>query len=130
MFIKQVIIKAGVGGIMLKKFQLSCVLVLSTYILLALLSFVANGKFDIEFLGKWGLLSGFLLLIGTLPFFKTTYFGGRGLMGSQTPEIPPDEHLNNNIHQLNEKIIEKDKRYQDVLTLAGIVIIVLSLIML
>ncbi|MRH43544.1 hypothetical protein GH741_12725 [Aquibacillus halophilus] len=118
---------------MRKIIQVSLTIVVFNYVLLTVLSFVFTSNFELDFIGKWGLLSGFLLLIGALPFFKVAYFGGRGIMGVQTPEIPPDEHLHHKVHSQhekeNEKEIEKNRKYQDMLTIAGITIIVLSILM-
>lgn len=116
-----------------KKLKISIIIVASNYILLAFLSFVSELKFDTDFIGKWGLLSGFLLLLGALPLYKMVYFGGRGIIGSQSPEIPPDEHLHQKLHNQYEKEnkskIKKDSKHQDVLTISGITIILISLFM-
>jgi hypothetical protein len=78
----------------------------------------------------WGLLTGIIMLIGALPLHKITYFGGRGIIDSQTPEIPPTEHLHHKIHKQYEKEqtneIDK-KKIQDVLSIAGVLTIIVSI---
>jgi len=84
---------------MLKKWKLSVILILGTYFFLTILSFLMFTTMDTDFIGEWGLLSGFLLLLVALPLHKLTYFGGRGIVGSQSPEIPSDEPLHQKLHQ-------------------------------
>jgi hypothetical protein len=111
---------------MRKKWQAAFLLVFVIFVFLTLLTFVFNGTFHHEFLGKWGALSGFLLLLAALPFHSIVFFGGRGAMGSQSPEIPPDEHLNREIHKHNQT----DRKFQDVLAFAGLTVILISFFLL
>lgn len=56
----------------------------------------------LKLFGMWGLLTGFIKVIGALTLHKVIFFGGRGIKGSQTPEIPPDEHLHHKMHKQYE----------------------------
>ncbi|WP_167834059.1 hypothetical protein [Mesobacillus selenatarsenatis] len=118
---------------MLEKFKISFFIVVGSYALLVLASYLFNGEFDTSIIGMWGLILGLLMLIAALPLHKIVFFGGRGIMGVQSPEIPGDEHLHNKIHKSYEKEhkeeISINRPLQDVLSLAGIIIILISLFM-
>jgi hypothetical protein len=47
-------------------------------------------------------------------------------MGSQSPEIPPDEHLHREIHKPNQT----DRKFQDTLAFAGLTVILISFFLL
>ncbi|ESU33342.1 hypothetical protein G3A_06585 [Bacillus sp. 17376] len=115
---------------MSRRLKLSFYIVVSSYAALSLIVFLMTGKLDGSMVGTWGLLLGFLLLIAALPFHKIFYFGGRGLMGVQSPEIPGDEHLHHKIHKQYEKeqIGQNQAISQrlDVLTIAGISMIIIG----
>ncbi|WP_138416374.1 hypothetical protein [Aquibacillus sediminis] len=109
-----------------KKLSYSIGIVAVLFLLLIVASILVQSTIAASFIGKWGLLLGFALLLVALPLYKVIYFGGRGLVGSQTPEIPADEHL----HQQTHRYYEKDRKpnlYQDVCTIAGILMIVISI---
>lgn len=115
----------------MNKVIIALIIAVADYILLLILSLIFYSEIEADFIGMWGLITGFIMLIGALPLHKITYFGGRGIMGSQTPEIPPDEHLHHKIHKQYEKEqkneIDKNKKFQDVLTIAGVLIIIVSI---
>ncbi|MBA2176060.1 hypothetical protein H0266_14280 [Halobacillus locisalis] len=110
---------------MLKRMQSILLIVSLNYLLLTVLSLIFNSRISMEFLGNWGLLTGLVILISALPLHKVVYYGGRGMAGSQTPEIPPDEHI-------HEKVKKKSKRsgdfnrFQDSLTISGVIVLVIS----
>jgi hypothetical protein len=115
---------------MKRRLKLSLYIVVGSYAAFSLILFLMIGKFDKSIVGMWGLLLGFILLIAALPFHKIIYFGGRGLMGVQSPEIPGDEHLHHKIHQQSEKEQigqnQGSSQREDVLTIAGITIILIA----
>ncbi|MBT2695689.1 hypothetical protein [Bacillus sp. ISL-55] len=115
---------------MKKRLKLSFYIVAGSYTALFLISFLMLGKFDGNMVGICGFILGFILLFAALPFHKLVYFGGRGLMGVQSPEIPGDEHLHHKIHKQYEKEQigqnQGSSQRQDVLTIAGISIILIA----
>ncbi|GAM12356.1 hypothetical protein [Mesobacillus selenatarsenatis] len=115
---------------MKRSLKLSFYIVIGSYAALFLILFLMIGKFDGNMVGIWGLILGFILLFAALPFHKLVYFGGRGLMGVQAPEIPGDEHLHHKIHKQYEKeqIVKNQgsSQRQDILTIAGISIILIA----
>lgn len=115
---------------MMGRLKLSFYIVVGSYAALFLILFLMIGKFDGNMVGIWGLILGFILLFAALPFHKIVYFGGRGLMGAQSPEIPGDEHLYHKIHkQYDKEQIGQNQgssQRQDVLTIAGISIILIA----
>ena len=117
---------------MLKVLKISFLLVIVSYMLLLLFCYLFIGRLDGGIIGMWGLLLGFLLLFAALPFHKIVFFGGRGVMGVQSPEIPHDEHLHYKIHKEYEKerrANTRTKRWQDIFSIAGIIIILISVFM-
>jgi hypothetical protein len=115
----------------MRRLKLSFYIVGGSYAALFLILFLMIGKFDGNMVGIWGLILGFILLFAALPFHKLVYFGGRGLMGVQSPEIPGDEHLHHKIHKQYEKEQSGQNpkaasQRQDVLTIAGISIILIA----
>lgn len=111
-----------------KRLPYSLLIVFVSYVILMVLSFVFNSGVDRSFLGKWGLLTGFIFLLLALPLHRVTFFGGRGVMGVQTPEISPDEHLHQKLHQQSEREqSHKHRKNQDVCTLSGIFITVIAM---
>jgi hypothetical protein len=116
---------------MRKKLQISASMVASTYVILSALSFFSYSEFDQDFIGVLGFFIGFLLLFLALPYWKIVYFRGRGISGIQSPETPPDEHLHHQLHlqyeKENKRLLEKNRTYHDVLTIAGLSIIFISL---
>ena len=117
---------------MRKTLLYSWMIIIMNYMILAVLSYLFNSTVNWTDIGAWGLVSGFLLLISALPIHKITYFGGRGLMGVQSPEIPPDEHLHEKVSKSYEaeKKNKIERKYQDIATIAGAVIIFISVILL
>ena len=115
---------------MKRRLKLSFYIVVSSYAALSLILFIMIGKFNANMVGMWGLILGFILLIAALPFHKIIYFGGRGLMGVQSPEIPGDEHLHHKLHKQYEKEQIGENRgnsyRRDVLTISGISIILIA----
>lgn len=115
---------------MKRRLKHSFYIVVCSYAAFSLILFLMIGKVDASIVGMWGLLLGFLLLIAALPFHKIIYFGGRGLMGVQSPEIPADEHMHHKIHKQYEKEQvgqnQGSSQRQDVLTIAGITIILIA----
>ena len=115
---------------MMRMLKLSFYIVVGSYTTLFLISFLMIGKFDGTKVGVWGFILGFILLFTALPFHKIIYFGGRGLLGVQSHVIPGDEHLHHKIHKLYEKEQigqnQGSSQRQDVLTIAGISIILIA----
>ncbi|WP_102262553.1 hypothetical protein [Mesobacillus jeotgali] len=115
---------------MMKRLKLSFYIVVGSYTTLILISFLMIGNFDGTKVGVWGFILGFILLFTALPFHKIIYFGGRGLMGVQSAEIPGDEHLHHKIHKQYEKEQigqnQGSSQRQDVLTIAGISVIIIA----
>ncbi|EDL66624.1 hypothetical protein BSG1_04690 [Bacillus sp. SG-1] len=107
-------------------------IIIVNYMILAVLSYLFNSTVNWTDIGAWGLVTGFLLLISALPLHKIIYFGGKGIMGVQSPEIPPDEHLHEKFRKSYEAEKENklERKYQDIATIAGAVIIFISLILL
>ena len=110
---------------MLKRIQWILIIISLNYLLLIVLSFLFNSGISMRFLGNWGLLTGFILLVSALPLHKVVYYGGRGVAGSQTPEIPPDEHLHEKAQKQSEKPMNFS-RFQDSFTISGIIVLVIS----
>lgn len=118
----------------MKKIKISLMIVILNYLFLIVLSYLFTSKIELAFIGVWGLLAGFICLIGALPLYKILYFGGRGIAGTQSPQIPYDEHLDQKVHRQYEKE-ERDKSgknraYQDILTIAGIMIVLIAIFIL
>ncbi|MBS8263917.1 hypothetical protein DYI25_05640 [Mesobacillus boroniphilus] len=118
---------------MLKILKVSFFLVVGSYTILLLFSYLLSGRLDASIIGMWGLLIGFSLLIAALPFHKIVFFGGRGIMGAQSPEIPHDEHLHHKVYKEYEKERKaespKTRQHQDVLSITGIAIILIAVFM-
>ncbi|WP_409250621.1 hypothetical protein V1502_10610 [Bacillus sp. SCS-153A] len=112
---------------MKERLFISLFLIFINYTILVLLSYLLYSTFNLNDIGSWGLVSGFILLVCALPIHKITYFGGRGLGGVQSPEVPPDEHLHQKIHKQYEKETKIKPKHQDILTITGLAIIVISI---
>jgi len=116
---------------MLNKLKISFFIVIGCYAIVGLVSFLIIGKIDSSIIGLWGLLFGSLLLVAAFPLYKMVFFGGRGIMGVQSPEIPGDEHLHQKIHKSyereNKDEVSKYQRHQDIVTISGITIILISI---
>ncbi|RSD28692.1 hypothetical protein [Mesobacillus subterraneus] len=117
---------------MKRKLVLSFLIVISIYTTISILSFILLSQIDRDFIGMGGLLAGFLLLISILPLWKIIYFGGRGMMGVQSHILPPDEHLHQKLHQhvKEENRSKNERKMDDILTISGGIVILISLFML
>ena len=115
---------------MLKKLKISILMVACIYILISILSVIVHSKVDADFIGKWGLVSGFILLITAVPLFKIVFYGG----SVHKSALPYDEQMRQKALQQYEKEYEKDSeknsRIQDIFAIAGIILIVLSIFIL